>query len=111
MQDGKELKICQKLTADLIYVKGSGRQRVRTTAQLFSETVGKAFIFHFGDLKAAQSKFILFVNYWFDTVNSGCKFSSAPHRSGFGVKLEAQTRALESMRALVELMRFANNTA
>ena len=111
MQDGKELKICPKLTADHIYVKGSGRQRVRTAAQLFSETVGKAFIFHFGDLFAAQSKFILDVNYWFDTLNSRSKFSSAPYRSGFGVRLENQTRALESMRALVETMRFANNTA
>ena len=58
-----------------------------------------------------NGEFILDVNYWFDTLNSRSKFSSAPYRSGFGVRLENQTRALESMRALVETMRFANNTA
>ena len=110
-QDGKEVKICPKLTADHINVTGSARQRVNTAAHLFSETTSKAFLYHFKDDFKIQSKFVLTVNNWFDTMNSCNKDSSSPCRSAFGVKLEKQTAALFEMKKAVEEMRFSNNVS
>ena len=108
--DGKEYKLAPKLNYSThIDVKGIARQRVRPALQLCSETVAKAFLFHFGQKYAIQSKFIQLVNDWFDVENSSSKYHSNPNRCGFGVNLEKQVEILESMIEAMENLRFTNN--
>ena len=56
--DSKELKLVPKLNHSHLDVRGIGRQRVRPAAQLLSESVAKAFTFHFGESYMIQSKFV-----------------------------------------------------
>ena len=59
--DGKEFKVCLKLTEQHINAKGQTRQRVRLAAQLLSHTVGKGVRQILGETFACQSDAILTV--------------------------------------------------
>ena len=107
LKDGQELKLCPKLKSVHVDAKGSQRQRVYLAAQLFSNSVGKCLTFQGGDALSIQSKAVLTVDRWFDTMNSRTPHSAVPHRCGFGVKLNMQMEALDDMQKLVENMRFS----
>ena len=106
--DGKEFKVCLKLTEQHINAKGQTRQRVRLAAQLLSHTVGKGVRQILGETFACQSDAILTVNAWFDTMNSRVKFNSIPERCGFGIKLDQQQKALNDMENLIHKMDFCS---
>ena len=105
-KDGLELKLCPKLKSLHVDVRGSQRQRVYLAAQLFSNSAGKCLSFQGGEAMSVQSKAVLTVDRWFDTMNSRTPNNAVPHRCGFGVKLDVQLEALNDMQTLVENMRF-----
>ena len=82
--DNSDFKLCPKLTPTHIYVKGSDRQRVRTAAQLFSDTVSKAFIHKFGDDYREQADVIRVIDGWFDTMNSRQRIDKKNNKCGLG---------------------------
>ena len=104
--DGSELKICPKLKTFHVEVKGSQRQRVRPAAQLFSATTAKALYFQGGESLLVQSKAVLTVNSWFDTMNSRRPYDAVPERCSFGINLTIQQQALAEMKILIENMKF-----
>jgi hypothetical protein len=106
--DGKEFKICLKLTQQVIDVKGQTRQRVRPAARLLSNTVGKAILRHFGEDYKVQSDAVLCINRWFDTMNSRSKYNNVSEKCGFGIYENDQQQALTNMENFINNMDFCN---
>ena len=99
-----ELNTTFRLSDEVLFCKGSKRQRVRSAAQLLSNTVAQAMIFGkpLSDRAAqARRKAILTINNWFDTVNSCQKHDFPKLSSGFGIEAGAQFRALGEMETLM----------
>ena len=107
--DGREFKICLKLTQQVLDVDGQGRQRVRPAAELLSHTVGKGILQHFGSSHKPQSDAVICIDRWFDTMNSICVTASNKLRSGFGIHEDSQLKALDDMEKLVYKMEFCNS--
>ena len=108
--DGFEVKICPKLSFKHIDCTGIERQRVRIAAQLFSATTAKALTFHFGEKIKVQSEAVSTINSYFDVMNSRIRFDPVPQKCAMSISnWDSHNQAIESMKVLVESMRFCNN--
>lgn len=99
-----DLKLAPKLTHHHLEVKGSGRQKVKTAAQLLSNSVSQALGYLMennlgrGD-SIATTIFCKIFNDWFDVMNS-----SQPD-SAYGTHKEQQDQILNEMTELMETIR------
>ena len=109
--NGNELKLVPKLSHSHVDVKGIGRQRVRPAAQLLSDSVAKAFTYHFGESYTIRSSFVKLINDWFDIMNSRSVNDVCPTKNAFGLKIESQLNILNSMDNAMETLRFSNQQA
>ncbi len=81
--DNSEVKLCHKISAAHLLVKGSERQNVRKAAQLFSASVAN-FILQFIPSENIAANFILLINNLFDLFNSSSESNTITHfKMGF----------------------------
>ena len=110
------LRIGHKVTQDLLDVKRSQRQKVKSAAKLFSYTTAK-LLDYCGENKLIQcsnfktlSDFIELVNNWFDLLNTSSKYS-AKGVSAFGVNLNDQMKIIQKMTEVMTAMRVVRHRA
>ncbi len=102
--DVGEFRIHHKLKDIHINCRGSNRQRVRTAALLLSRATAEALTFLFPN-KERQSKMLLTVNDWFNTMNSCRITDQVKLRCAFGIHLDEQLEALRKMDSLIKTMK------
>ena len=85
-----DFKLAHKLSEHHLNVKGADRQRVKTAAQLLSQTTSKALlylgnnkIFEKSNNWESTSKFICIIDQWFDLMNSSSFTTDKAMRSAF----------------------------
>ena len=78
------LKLCPKLSDIHINVRGHDRQRVKYATQLFSQTVGKALKFIYGETYSEQADIIIKLDQFFDVMNSSSTWDSKDCKCGLG---------------------------
>ena len=78
------LKLCPKLSEIHINVHGHDRQRVKYATQLFSQTVGKALKFLYGETYSEQADIILKLDQFFDVMNSSSAWDAKDYKCGLG---------------------------
>jgi hypothetical protein len=107
--DTSELRIGHKLTRNLLDVKGSQRQKVKTAAKLLSHTTAKVIKFC-GDNKLINSpyyeelsQFIELTDKWFDIFNMSQKFEKG--KGSYGIDLTTQNNTLDEMTHVIENLR------
>ena len=101
-EDNGEIRILHKINPEThLYCKKSSRQRVRTAAQLLSQSTARALTFVFGEKMATQADAIQTINDWFDVMNSRRMYDKKPLSCAFGVHLKEQVQALENMEYLI----------
>ncbi|KAJ8881278.1 hypothetical protein PR048_017756 [Dryococelus australis] len=88
-----DLKLVPNLTHHHLNVKGSASQKVKTTAQLFSNRVYEALVY------LAAAEFIKLFNEWFDFMNSSLPVDE------YGSKRQQQGAVINKMVALMETVR------
>ncbi len=103
--DCGELKLCPKLTRNLLTLKGAERMRVSPAAKVFSSHT--AALCKFVYPKSPQIwQFFQLINDWFDILNSRVpKDSDIEIRSAYGMKKEKQDLKLGEIENLVLNMR------
>ena len=95
-KDSGELKVCPKITASSLEMKGASLQRVRPAVQLFSAHVANAFehlnVMNDSVLEGRIKHFISVVDKWFDILNSRVRHDSLkPWKSGYGLVSDQDT--------------------
>ena len=68
--EGAVFRLCPKLTRNHIDLTAFSAMKVNLAAQVFSQTVGSALTFAYGDAVEETAKFILKMNKWFDIMNT-----------------------------------------
>lgn len=110
-QDNGETRILYKIKPEThLYCKNSSRQRVRTAAQLLSQSTARALTFVFGEEMTTQAEAIQIINDWFDVMNSRKIYDKKILSCGFGIHLEEQVKALEKMENLIKTMKIKNKS-
>lgn len=74
VDDHNDFKLCPKISLLHVNCSGNERQRVKYAVQLFSNTVGKALEFKYGESCSDQAKVICLIDAWFDVMDSRSKF-------------------------------------
>ena len=109
--DNDTFKIAYKLNENHLRVEKNGRQKVKTAAQLLSQTVSKALIFghdrgyihspHTLDVAEVLNT----VDNWFDLSNASSLYGDKPGRNAYGTDLDKQDAILDKMETLMTTMR------
>lgn len=103
--NGLDLQYCHKLTNSHLILSGTERQNVRKAAQLLSETVSKAILYHFPEYEHV-SEFVKTINDGFDVLNSRIGLDPANRmKSGYGLFFERQNEALVKLSDVCSSMR------
>ncbi|CAL1678825.1 unnamed protein product [Lasius platythorax] len=107
----KDLTIVHKLTKQHLHVVGTGRQKVKFAAQLFSHTNAKAIktcgkngIAGFENWETLFYVLDLF-DKWFDIFNSRTKYAKYAEAHAFGIEMEKQCKVLREMNKFITSMR------
>lgn len=96
-KDTGDIRICPRLTLEHVSVKGTGRQKVKPAARLFSHNVSEAVREHGGRGASATSWVLKLGNDWFDVFNSQILRKDSRKRThAFGLQLEVQMEILNN---------------
>lgn len=96
MSSTGELRVTHRITQQLLDVRGTQRQSVKSAARIWSHTTAKAIQWagEHGFLKTSEyerfSEFVSTINKRFDVHNSKSKYGSHLGVNGYGVNLETQ---------------------
>lgn len=105
------LKIAYKISRYHLDVKGTGRQKVRPAAQIFSNQVSKAIEwcgmsgFMEGTKRKETAELLKLVNDWFDLFNAQNKYGSHSGTNAFGTNYNEQMKLLDRMNKYISNMR------
>lgn len=107
-----DLKISHKLSRAHFNVKGTQRQNVKMTAQIFSNKNALAIKWYGenGLLVSTQWKYsyemLKFFNHWFDIFNSKFKYGKCSESHAYVINIEQQNKVISNMNEFIEEMRW-----
>ncbi len=103
--DHAEIKLCPKLKASILEVKGAERMKVAPAAKLFSHHTATLIRFCFPE-KPEAAKFIQLIDDYFDIFNSKIPVDSDKKiRSAYGLALEKQDASLLEIETCISAIR------
>jgi len=111
------LHVAHRITQQLLDVRGSQRESIKSAARIWSHTTAKAIQWagEQGLLKTSEyerfSEFVSTVNKWFDVHNSKLRYGSHPGVNGYGQNLETQESILLLMTLYTENIRVGSRKA
>ncbi|XP_011051106.1 PREDICTED: uncharacterized protein LOC105144108 [Acromyrmex echinatior] len=111
------LRIPHRITQQLLDVRGSQRESVKSATRIWSHTTAKAIQWagEHGLLKSSEyerfSEFVSTVNKWFDVHNSKLRYGLHSGVNGYGQNLETQESILLLMTLYTENIRVGSRKA